>query len=92
MFSFIKRHWIAYLIGAIVAIALGLGLSYFVGVAGSTPEAQRVERKEAERVQDVSNDQTFIDEATDDEENEAEDDATAEDGDTAEEAEDSDDA
>ena len=92
MFSFIKRHWIAYLIGAVVALALGLGLSYFVGVAGSTPEAQRVERNEAERAQDASNDQTFIDEATDDEENEAEDDATAEDGDTAEDTEDGDDA
>ena len=92
MFSFIKRHWIAYLIGAIVAIALGFGLSYFVGVAGSTPEAQRVARNEAERAQDASNDQTFIDEPTDEQEKEAEDDAAAEDGDTAEEAEDGDDA
>lgn len=49
MFSFIKRHWIAYLVGAAVAVALGFGLSYFVGVAGSTPEAQGLELSEVEQ-------------------------------------------
>lgn len=38
MFKFIKEHWIAYLIGAVIAIAIGFGASYFVGVIGSTPE------------------------------------------------------
>lgn len=61
MFSFIKRHWIAYLIGAIVAIALGFGLSYFVGVVGSTPESERTERSETEQEQDVSSDQIVLD-------------------------------
>lgn len=43
MFSFIKRHWIAYLIGAVAALALGFGLAYAVGVVGSTPEAVHTE-------------------------------------------------
>ena len=54
MFSFIKRHWIVYLVGAVVALALGFALAYAVGVAGSTPEAVRVERNEAEQTQDVA--------------------------------------
>ena len=41
MFKFIKEHWIAYLIGAVIAIAIGFGASYFVGVIGSTPEDAR---------------------------------------------------
>ncbi len=54
MFSFIKRHRIVYLVGAIVALALGFALAYAVGVVGSTPEAVRVERNEAEQTQDVA--------------------------------------
>ncbi len=42
MFKFIKEHWIAYLIGAVIAIAIGFGASYFVGVIGSTPEGASV--------------------------------------------------
>lgn len=35
--EFIKRHWIAYLIGAVLAIALGLGTSLLILRVGSTP-------------------------------------------------------
>lgn len=48
MFSFIKRHWIIYLIGIVVALALGLGLAYFVGVKGSTPDYLHAEEVSAE--------------------------------------------
>ena len=51
MFSFIMRHWIVYLIGAIVALALGFGLAYFVGVKGSTPEALHFEEINQEQSQ-----------------------------------------
>ena len=39
MFSYIKRHWPVYLILALIAIALGFGAAYVVGVKGSTPES-----------------------------------------------------
>lgn len=38
MFSYIKRHWPIYLILTLIAIALGFGAAYVVGVKGSTPE------------------------------------------------------
>ncbi len=44
MFKFIRQHWIAYLIGAVVAIALGLGASYLVYIKGSTPASIREEQ------------------------------------------------
>lgn len=49
MFTFIKRHWVAYLVGALIALALGFGVAYAVGVIGSTPEATRIEQTEAEQ-------------------------------------------
>lgn len=39
MFKFIKRHWLAYLIGAALAILLGAGASVLVGIKGSTPDS-----------------------------------------------------
>ena len=39
MFSYIKRHWPIYLILALIAVALGFGAAYIVGVKGSTPES-----------------------------------------------------
>nr|WP_239464464.1 hypothetical protein [Collinsella tanakaei] len=39
VFSFIRRHWVLYLVGIVIAVALGLGLAYFVGIKGSTPES-----------------------------------------------------
>lgn len=48
MIDFIKRHWIAYLIGAVIAVILGAGASYIVGVKGSTPADVRAERRNAE--------------------------------------------
>ena len=47
MFAFIRKHWVAYLIGAAVAVALGFGVSYVLGVKWSTPEDVRAERQEA---------------------------------------------
>ena len=47
MFAFIRKHWAAYLIGAGIAVALGLGVSYILGVKWSTPEDVRAERQEA---------------------------------------------
>ena len=38
MFSFIKKHWLVYIIGAALAVALGFGAAYVVGVIGSTPD------------------------------------------------------
>lgn len=49
MFTFIKRHWVAYLVGALIALALGFGVAYAVGVIGSTPETTRLEQIEAEQ-------------------------------------------
>lgn len=39
--TFIKRHWLAYVIGIALAAALGLGAAYVVGVIGSTPEEEQ---------------------------------------------------
>ncbi|MBS6415862.1 MAG: hypothetical protein ACLVHL_00120 [Collinsella intestinalis] len=49
MIQFIKEHWVQYLIGATVAVLLGLGLSFFLGGMWSTPESIRAERVEAEQ-------------------------------------------
>ena len=49
MFSYIKEHWLIYLIGAAIAVALGFSASYMVGVMGSTPVAVREERHESEQ-------------------------------------------
>ena len=49
MIQFIKEHWVQYLIGATVAVLLGLGLSFFFGGMWSTPESIRAERVEAEQ-------------------------------------------
>lgn len=49
MIQFIKEHWVQYLIGATVAVLLGLGLSFFLGSIWSTPESVRAERVEAEQ-------------------------------------------
>lgn len=54
VFSFIKRHWIAYLIGAVIAVLLGLGVSYFLGVKWSTPEEVRAERLADKQASDDS--------------------------------------
>lgn len=39
--EFVKQHWIAYLIGAIIAIALGIAAALFVLRIGSTPDSAR---------------------------------------------------
>lgn len=43
-FSFVKRNWVAYLVGAVLAILLGLGLSFYLGAKWSTPQALKSER------------------------------------------------
>lgn len=35
--DFIRRHWKAYLAGAVLAVALGIGASIFILAIGSTP-------------------------------------------------------
>ncbi len=49
MIQFIKEHWVQYLIGATVAVLLGLGLASFLGSIWSTPESVRAERVAAEQ-------------------------------------------
>lgn len=46
MFRYIKEHWVQYLIGATIAILLGLGLSYYLGEKWSTPDSVRAQRAE----------------------------------------------
>lgn len=49
MFSFIKRHWPVYLILTLIAVALGFGSAYIVGVKGSTPASAISEEVEQEQ-------------------------------------------
>lgn len=49
MFRFIRRHWIAYLIAAVIAAAMGTGAAYVIGVRYSTPEDVRAARVAAEK-------------------------------------------
>lgn len=49
MFSFIKRHWPVYLILILIAVALGFGAAYIVGVKGSTPASAISEEVEQEQ-------------------------------------------
>ena len=46
MFRYIKEHWVRYLIGATIAVLLGLGLSYYLGEKWSTPDSVRAQRAE----------------------------------------------
>lgn len=46
MFRYIKEHWVQYLIGATIAVLLGLGLSYYLGEKWSTPDGVRAQRAE----------------------------------------------
>lgn len=57
MFSFMKRHKVAYAIAIVIALALGFGLAYFVGVKGSTPEAERSEHVAQEEQDSDTNDE-----------------------------------
>lgn len=65
MFSYIKRHWPIYLILTLIAIALGFGAAYVVGVKGSTPETTMNEEVEQEQSLDADgiseSDQAAID-------------------------------
>ena len=49
MFAFIQRHWLAYIIAAAIAVLIGLGASYFLGVKWSTPADVRAEHVKAEQ-------------------------------------------
>ena len=46
MFRYINEHWVQYLIGATIAVLLGLGLSYYLGEKWSTPDSVRAQRAE----------------------------------------------
>lgn len=52
MGSFIREHWLVYLVGAALAVVLGLGASYVLGVKWSTPEDVRAQRIEQEQARD----------------------------------------
>lgn len=56
MFAFIRRHWLAYVIGIVVAIIVGFGASYIFGIKGSTPESVRAEHVAAEKSAKKSSD------------------------------------
>ena len=36
--TFVKRHWKAYLVGAIIALTIGFAAAYMVYSVGTTPE------------------------------------------------------
>ena len=54
MFAFIKNHWLVYIIGTAIAVLIGLGASYFLGVKWSTPADVRKERIAAEQQDHVA--------------------------------------
>lgn len=56
MRDFIRRHWLAYLIGVVIAIAVGALAAYIVGIKASTPEDVRQQRIAAEQQQGTLND------------------------------------
>lgn len=66
MFSFIRRHWVAYLIGALVALALGFGAAWYIGVKGSLPEDVRAERIASEKAAKEADDEMRSDTGEDD--------------------------
>lgn len=61
MFEFIKEHWVQYLIGATVAVLLGLGLSFYLGSKWSTPASVRAEYVEAEQERGEEMDEIDLD-------------------------------
>lgn len=61
MIDFIKEHWIQYLVGATIAVLLGLGLSFYLGNKWSTPASVRAERVEAEQQRGEEMDELDID-------------------------------
>lgn len=66
MFSFIRRHWVAYLIGLVLAIALGFGVAIFVGIKGSTPvstHAEEVKQEQSTEEKDALSDKTKSEES-----------------------------
>lgn len=64
MFAFIQKHWVAYLVGAAVAVALGFGASYVLGIKWSTPPEVRAERLEEQERDEELNSQLADDEET----------------------------
>ena len=57
MFAFIRRHWVAYVVGAALAVVAGFGLSYMLGQKWYTPPEVRAERVQAEIENQESADQ-----------------------------------
>lgn len=47
--DFIRRHWIAYLIAALIALGLGGLGAYVIGIKASTPSDMRAENIKAEQ-------------------------------------------
>lgn len=65
MIDFIKEHWIQYLVGATIAVLLGLGLSFYLGNKWSTPASVRAERVEAEQQRGEEMDELDMDPSDD---------------------------
>lgn len=62
MFRFIREHWLAYLIGLALALALGFGAAVFVGIKGSTPEDVHQEEIKKEAAMAATNAKTDAEE------------------------------
>lgn len=54
VFSFIRAHWVAYLVAVAIAVILGAGAAVAVGVLGSTPDNDTVTQSETEATPDDS--------------------------------------
>ena len=54
MLDFIKRHWVVYLIAAVMAVVIGFGCAYVVGEIGSTPADAHAATEEASAEEAVS--------------------------------------
>lgn len=85
MFQYIREHWIPYLIGAVIAILLGLGGAYALGVKWSTPSDVREQHRAAEqqKIESVENSFEDTDEGGEAAEDDSSDSEPASEGDAA---------
>ena len=60
MIDYIREHWLVYLIGAGVAIALGLSASVVVGIWGTTPSSMHEEEVAVEQERAATSEDTSL--------------------------------
>lgn len=60
MIDYIREHWLVYLIGAGVAIALGLSASVVVGIWGTTPASMHEEEVAVEQERAATSEDTSL--------------------------------